>query len=130
MRLCYPRSVVLSWFRTRAAHLAVTLLVSLSTFGGSLIVPHADEGCHDHTCAVYVGHDAAAHRFQAAGGDAHEHPLHCLACHWARSFRPRAEAAFQPAPPAERTPRPIVDVAPVVSALLAAQPPLRSPPTA
>jgi hypothetical protein len=121
---------VLTWFRRRRASIGATLLVSLATFGGSFALPHWLE-CHGHDCApIFVEHDAAAHRFQADISEAEAHPLHCLVCHWARSFRPRPEAAYQPAPAVESTPRVHPEFFAVTPAALAAQPPLRSPPTA
>jgi hypothetical protein len=106
------------------------LLVSLVTFGGSIVVPHGDE-CHDHCIEILVEHDASAHRFQADTSGAHSHPLHCLVCHSARSFRPRHEAAFQPGAPAvANSLRVHSEFFAVLAAALAAQPPLRSPPMA
>ena len=105
------------------------LLVSLATFGGSILVPHADE-CHDH-CVAVVEHDPSAHRFQADIAADHSHPLHCLVCHSARSFRPRQDAAFQPGAPAvEYSLRVHPQLFAIAAAALAAQPPLRSPPMA
>jgi hypothetical protein len=121
---------VLSWFRRWRASVGATLLLSLATFGGSLVLPHPVE-CHDHGCVrAFVEHDASAHRFEADVAEAPAHPLHCLVCHWARSFRPRLEGAFQPAPPAVDGPRLHVPSFIATPAALAAQPPLRSPPTA
>jgi hypothetical protein len=122
-------SIVFAWFRTRARHVAATVLVSLAAFGASLLTPHADD-CHDHGCvAAAVQHDAAAHRYEATDVAAHEHPLHCVACHWARSLRPpRAQATFVAAPAAEEQPRLHVESYPVARPDLVALPPLRSPP--
>jgi hypothetical protein len=105
------------------------LLVSLATFGGSIVIPHGDE-CHDH-CVQAVEHDASAHRFQADTSTDDPHPLHCLVCHSARSFRPRHDAAFQPgAPSGEDSWRIHPQLFVLAPAALAAQPPLRSPPMA
>jgi hypothetical protein len=120
----------LTWFRRRRAPLGALLLVSLATFGGSFVLPHAVE-CHDHTCVpAYVEHDAAAHRFQSDVAEAHAHPLHCLVCHWGRSVRPRPQAAFQPAADVEAPLRLLVESFRAIPSSRAAQPPLRSPPTA
>ena len=125
----YARSAVLTWFRLRRASLGATLLVSLATSGGFLVLPGAD--CHDHGCLpAFVEHDAAAHRFQADVSTAHAHPLHCLVCHWARSFQPTPEATFQPVAAADDGPRLHVESFVATPAALAAQPPLRSPPAA
>ena len=103
------------------------LLASLATFGGSLIIPHGDD-CHDYCVQA---HDASAHRFQADTPADHSHSLHCLACHSARSFRPRYGTAFQPgAPSGENSWRIHPEVFVLAPAALAAQPPLRSPPMA
>ena len=106
------------------------LLVSFATFGGSIVIPHGD-ACHDHCVQAVAEHDASAHRFQAATLADESHPLHCLVCHSARSFRPRQEAAFQPgAPSGEDSWRVLPESFLIVPAALAAQPPLRSPPMA
>jgi hypothetical protein len=121
---------MLGWFRVRRGSLAATLLVSLATFGGSIVIPHGDE-CHDHCMGAVVEHDASAHRFQADTSADHSHPLHCLVCHSARTFRPRHEAAFQPgAPSVEDKWRVHPELFVPLPASLAAQPPLRSPPMA
>ena len=124
-------NIVLVWFRSRARHLAVTVLVSLAAFSGSLLTPHVDD-CHDHGCVTLsVEHDASAHRYEGAAPADHEHPLHCVACHWARSLRPpRAGAAFLAAPAVEQQPRLHVESSPVARLDLVALPPLRSPPHA
>ena len=120
---------MLRWFRIRRASLGAMLLVSLATFGGSIVIPHGDE-CHDH-CVQAVEHDASAHRFQAATSVDDSHPLHCLVCHSARSFRPRHEAAFKPGTPSDEDSwRVLPEFFVLVAAALAAQPPLRSPPMA
>ena len=97
----------------------------------ALGLPHATGAGHDPDCAiVIVAHDAAAHQMRAPGLDDTTQPVHCLACHWARSFRPRAEATYMPAVADDvRTPLHL-DVAPVAAANTVAQPPLRSPPLA
>ena len=106
------------------------LLLSLATFGGSFVLPH-DAECHDHDCVpAFVEHDADAHRFQSNVAEAHAHPLHCLVCHWTRSFRPRPGTAFQPAPALDTYLRRPIEYFVVAPATLAAQPPLRSPPNA
>jgi hypothetical protein len=130
MEIWYARSAVLHWFRTYGRHLALIVLASLAVLGSSVAVPH-DDDCHDHGCVpAYVEHDAAAHRFQAAPDASHGHPLHCVACHWSRTFRPWLEAAFLTAPVAERQPRTRIEIVSAPRFVLAALPPLRSPPLA
>jgi hypothetical protein len=120
---------MLRWFRVRRASLGAIALVSLATFGGSIVIPHGGE-CHDH-CVQAVEHDPSAHRFQADTSVDHSHPLHCLVCHSARSFRPRHDATFQPgAPSGEDSWRIHQKFFVLPAAALAAQPPLRSPPMA
>jgi hypothetical protein len=104
----------------------VTLLVSLAALGASASYPHTDD-CHDQ-CVAFVQHDASAHRFEG-DSDAHpQQPLHCLVCHWARSFRPQVGAAFLPAPAVDSRPRLFVTFVSVARAVFAARPSLRSPP--
>ena len=117
---------MLVWVRKRAPAVASTLLVSLVAFGGSLIRPHVDD-CHDAGCgAVAITHDESAHRVGAAELS-EDHPLHCVACHWARSFRP-TESRITPAPAEDAGVRLHVEIVFAPPAAQAAQPPLRSPP--
>ena len=119
---------MLRWFRVHASRIALAAIVSLTGVGTSAISPHEDD-CHDPACrAMAVEHDAAAHHLTAppAGGDAH--PLHCLVCHWARSFRPRTEVRTLSTPVAEAGTIVHVELFTAAAAAPAAQPPLRSPP--
>lgn len=119
---------MLTWFRVRASRVAAALLLAVVAFGGSLAAPHATD-CHDVTCAsAVVAHDASAHRVRGATAAAAVHPLHCLVCHWARSFRPPTEARVLSAPAGCAGACLRVDVFTAYSAAPAAQPPLRSPP--
>jgi hypothetical protein len=117
---------MLRWFRARASRIAATLIVSLTALGGSLLAPHPID-CHDE-CAAAVTHDASAHGMRANVPATEEHPLHCLVCHWARSFRPQTETRFVPAPAAQAGTRVHVVVFTVAPSDQVAQPPLRSPP--
>ena len=120
---------MLYWFRVHASRIAVTAIISLGALGVSVVSPHVDD-CHDAGCrAVAVDHDASAHAFGAPPTATDAPPLHCLVCHLARSFRPRAEARIMSAPAADAgTAAPIELFTAAVSAP-AAQPPLRSPPS-
>jgi hypothetical protein len=119
---------VLAWFRRHARHFAVTTLASLATLGVAGVLPHADD-CHGDGCLyVSVRHDASAHRFEGGSTPGQGHPLHCLVCHWTRSFRPPADVAFIAAPVAESRPRTFVVSFTAARPVQAAQPPLRSPP--
>jgi hypothetical protein len=116
------------WFRACAQRIAGTLLVSVVALGGSMAAPHADD-CHDTACVpVAVTHDADAHAFRAASDAAPAHPLHCLVCHWARSFRPDTGVRFVSAPSVQAGSCIHVESVPVAHVTTVAQPPLRSPP--
>ena len=120
---------MLSWFRSTAPGVAATLLLSLAALGGSFYGPHPAD-CHDADCgAIFVAHDASAHRVTAAPAAAETHPLHCLVCHWARSFRPRIEVRFVTAPAAQAGVVVHVQNFPTGAGAPVAQPPLRSPPS-
>jgi hypothetical protein len=86
---------MLFWFRRRASRIAKLAILALAAAVASTVVPHGDD-CHDAPCTV-VQHDASAHRIGAPSGRDAE-PVHCLACHWARSFRLRTEARALTAP--------------------------------
>jgi hypothetical protein len=112
---------VRAWRRATGLIALVAMLVA--TFGS---VVHT---AGDADCAITVLHDASAHRFTAPddAGNA-QPPLHCLACHWSRTFRPRTETVYFATLAVEAsTAIPIEPTSPV-SASVAAQPPLRSPP--
>lgn len=119
---------MLARIRRHASTVAATLLVSVVTLGGSLAAPHPDV-CHDAGCApIVVEHDASAHQMRGSAEKAESHPLHCLVCHWARSFRPRTEARILAAPATQAGDRIHVDIITPPTAITVAQPPLRSPP--
>jgi hypothetical protein len=107
---------------------AAVTLIWMGIVGGTAVVPHGDD-CHDAACnPVAVEHNAAAHRIGADASGPDGHPQHCLVCHWARAFRPRAEARIVSAPASSADVR-----IPAVPFTLSAagpvsQPPLRSPP--
>ena len=119
---------MLRWFRVHASRIALTAIVSLAGVGTSAISPHEDD-CHDAACsAMAVEHDGAAHRFSAPPTGADAHSLHCLVCHWVRSFRPQTEAriVFTPAAQVGTTVR--VECFTAATTVPAAQPPPWSPP--
>ena len=117
---------MLKWFRARARCTAVVVLASLSALGASLAGLHRAD-CHDDCFAVVV-HDASAHQIGADSPNTDAPPLHCLVCHWARSFRPRSEAVFVAAPAAAAGIWINVEIFTAAPVAPAAQPPLRSPP--
>ena len=119
---------MLSWFRAHASRIATTAIVSLATLGASAVSPHVDD-CHDSAClTMAVEHDADAHRFTAPPTGTDSHPLHCLVCHWARSFRPRTETRVLLTSVAETGTVLHIELFTAAVAAPAAQPPLRAPP--
>ena len=116
---------MLHWFRARAASIAAIAGVALTAAIGSSIAPHQDD-CHDAACAA-VEHDASAHRIGAAA-DAGAEPMHCLVCHWARSFRHRTDARVLTTPASEPGITFHAEYFTAAVSALVAQPPLRSPP--
>lgn len=101
------------------------LLASMAVLG---VLHDADAGHDADFTIVAVAHDASAHGVRAAGADVPDHPVHCLACHWARPFRTRMVVASFAAPPLEPLGARLVATVAVRSAVRFAQPPLRSPP--
>jgi hypothetical protein len=104
--------------------LCVVLLVTSVT---SLV--HAGDD-HDPDCTLtgFVLHDASNHTIGASDTEQQEPPVHCLACHFGRSFRPRVETTYLSAPAIEAGARLLVEATPVSWASPTSQPPLRSPP--
>ncbi|OFW13623.1 MAG: hypothetical protein A3F70_10925 [Acidobacteria bacterium RIFCSPLOWO2_12_FULL_67_14] len=119
---------MLEWFRFQAPWVAVALILATGVVGRSAVLPHEDD-CHDAACnPVAVEHNAAAHRIGADSSGPDGHPQHCLVCHWARAFRPRAEARIVSAPASSADVRiPAVPFT-LSAAAPVSQPPLRSPP--
>jgi len=111
-----------AWMRCTA----IVVLASLASLGISLSGVHPDD-CHDD-CMVVVVHDASAHHVSSGSSAPDAPPLHCLVCHWARSFRPRSEAVFVAAPVAATGIWINVEIYTAAPVAPSAQPPLRSPP--
>jgi hypothetical protein len=115
------------WFRIHASRIATAGILSLAAMGASAVSPHPVD-CDDSCAILLVEHDASAHRIAApAGGD--DNPLHCLVCHWGRSFRTRAETRLATAPASGRGVTLHVEYFTAAVSTSAAQPPLRSPPS-
>ena len=112
------------WRRATAQVLCVALL-AVSIASGV----HTS-GDRDADCAILLvaAHDASAHSFRESSSLPDEHPLHCLACHWARSFRPCAETGSLTAPDDDPGARFLAEALPIPVSSTVAQPPLRSPP--
>jgi len=103
-------------------------MASLAAVGASAVSPHEDD-CHDAACrAMAVQHDATAHSMGAPPTGADTHPLHCLVCHWVRSFRPPTESKILSTPAAEAGTALHIELFTAAAAAPVAQPPLRSPP--
>ena len=118
---------MLQWFRTRSRSVGATALLSLVTLTIWSALPHQDD-CHDAICAVVVPHDPSAHSIGRAAANA-DRPLHCVLCHWTRIVRPSANTAHHIAPAVERNARFFITVVSAPQAIVAAQPPLRAPPS-
>jgi len=104
--------------------LALLLSMLVTTFTS---VAHASND-RDADCAIIVLHDASAHAFTTPDVPDDAPPFHCLACHWARSFRPSADASSAAAPIVVPLPPRCDEADATCSASRASQPPLRSPP--
>lgn len=119
---------MLHWFRSRASGVAAMLLLSLAALDGSAVSPHEDD-CHDPGCSLaVVEHDATAHRITASSTVPGSHPLHCLVCHWTRTFRPQIATTFVASPTVLVRTYVRFDLVIVARNAQVAQPPLRSPP--
>ena len=117
------------WFSVHASRVAAVALLSLALVGLSVAAPHEDD-CHDACQPMAVEHDATAHRVTPPAA-ADDHPLHCLVCHWARSFRsPRTESRVLATPAYETGISLHADCSTAAVSASIAQPPLRSPPAA
>jgi hypothetical protein len=119
---------MLQWFRARARSVGATALLSLVTLSVGSALPHPDD-CHDAFCAVVVPHDPSAHSIGRADTSNDDRPLHCVLCHWTRIVRPSANTAHHIAPVVERNARSFVNIVRSPQSVVAAQPPLRAPPT-
>lgn len=84
---------MLQLFRTRVCCLATALFLALGTVSAPLEqLLHGDTPHGDACVLVAVAHDASAHHVRAGAVDDHHPGAHCLACHWARSFRSSSES--------------------------------------
>lgn len=119
---------MLAWFRDRAPRIAAVAMASFAALLATTAMPHADD-CHDSSSCVValVEHDADDHRVvaPAAGEDV---DVHCLACHWARSFRLRGEVRHFIAPVGHGVSPVRLAESDTAAAASATQPPLRAPP--
>jgi hypothetical protein len=120
--------LMLQWFRARARSIGVIALLSLTTLTVWSATPHQDD-CHDAICAVIVPHDPSAHSIGRADTSHDDRPLHCVLCHWTRIVRPSTNTAHHLVPVVERNARSFVNLVRSPQTVVAAQPPLRAPPT-
>ena len=118
---------MLRWFRARSRSIAATALLSLVALTVWSAGPHQDD-CHEAMCAAALPHDASAHTVSRDTPSAHR-PLHCVLCHWTRIVRPSDTAAYHVTPAVDSTVRFLIDSVYAPEAILAAQPPLRAPPS-
>jgi hypothetical protein len=116
---------MLSWFRARAPFIARVALLSLLVLTARSAAPHEDD-CHDSACAD-VSHDPSSHSIGRESTDLSQ-ALHCVLCHWTRSFRSPTPAAHLTALAPRRDLRLSIDVLLAPQRVAAAQPPLRAPP--
>ena len=108
--------------------LAAAVLVAVSTIGGWSTLTHGfDHHDADHAPA-FVVHDASAHAFHSPSPPDSERPVHCVLCHWTRSFGPGLESVSVTHALASRTLSAHVVAAGPVHPVTAVQPPLRAPP--
>ena len=116
---------MLTRLRRRALPVAVALLVSVLALG----IPHSFDPHHDADWdATVIHHEESAHQVGEPDGKQDNHPLHCLACHWARSFRLRSISAHLAPPDAKSAKLVHSHVVPESSGQGVVQPPLRGPP--
>jgi len=121
--------LMLQWFRARARSIGVIALLSLTTLTVWSATPHQDD-CHDALCvSAVVPHDPSAHSIGRADTGEADRPLHCVLCHWTRIVRPSTNTAHHLVPVVERNARSFVNIVRSPQAIVAAQPPLRAPPT-
>ena len=118
---------MLRWFRARTRSIAATALLSLTTAIVGSVAPHHDD-CDETVCAAVGPHDSSAHHL---GRDTSttDRPLHCVLCHFTRIVRPLATVPHHIAPAVERNVWILVDLVPAPEFFVAAQPPLRAPPS-
>ena|SRR5688500_6980520 len=116
------------WFRARTARIAAVTMVWMTVVGASTVVPHEDDS-HDAYVALPVAHDESAHRVESAGSGTESHALHCLVCHWVRSFRPPTEARIASLPASGAGISLPLELFSISATAPVSQPPLRSPPS-
>lgn len=79
--------------RRRLSSIALALLVSIA----ALSVPHGTEPGHEPEFAGFLAGDGTDGVLESAAAT-EGHAIHCLACHWARAFRPVVETRYRAHP--------------------------------
>jgi hypothetical protein len=113
------------WSRRRLSAIAIALLVAIA----ALSVPHEAQRGHESEFAGFVAGDGSDGVFSTENPDA-GHQFHCLACHWARAFRPAVEARYLASPADNGRIARSAGVARGDYRLPVSQPSLRAPPVA
>ena len=123
---------MLEGLRGQASSIAAIVLLALltATISQALASHTPDEHDIGWTPSVAVPHDESDHRLTAAQPGESTHPLHCLVCHWVRSFRPLRSALAHQAPDLEPRASLHFGALPAPTTLVTAQLTLRSPPSA
>lgn len=123
---------MLKGVRGQVSSIAATVLLALltATVSQTLASHTPDEHDIGWTRPVAVPHDESDHRITAGQPGDSTHPLHCLACHWVRSFRPLRSALAHQAPDLEPRASLHFGALPAPTTLVTAQLTLRSPPSA
>jgi hypothetical protein len=117
---------MLKWFRSRAAAIGPTLLLSLLTQA----LPHATTAKHDadEKFAQPVVHHAGGHAVGTPTSNATD-DSHCATCHLSRPFRLLTHSVFPSITSVATTKCFRIDDFAAGKPETAAQPPLRAPPT-
>ena len=116
--------------RRQLRALAATTLVLVSVLGAWSTVAHGLD-CHDRDGApALVVHDASAHAFRNTAPPDSQRPVHCVLCHWTRTFGPGVQTvSVAPTVVSRSLALPAGETA-QARLVAAAQPPLRAPPSA
>jgi hypothetical protein len=114
-----------TWSRRRLSSIAVVLLIAIA----ALSLPHAPEPGHEPEAAGFVAGDGSDGVLTAAT-PVEGQEIHCLACHWARAFRPVVETRFLAQPIDHARIARHVRAEPGRRSSPVSQPSLRAPPVA
>lgn len=115
---------MLNRLRRRARETAAALIVAIA----ALSLPHSLDPHHDADNHGVVVHDESGHRIGGPDSGQEDHPLHCLACHLARSSRLRPDGVQLGLPGAQPTTPLHAPASSKASGPSHVQPSLRAPP--